>query len=581
MLGSLAAIWISMMLIVLLVMLATVSAVVSSVSSKSSIKVKDNTVLVLNLDAVIEERPLTPDIMDLINQTPQPESLSAIVAAIGAAKEDSHIEGISIECAGSAAGFATKEAIREALADFKTSGKWVTAYADAYTQGDYYVASVADSLFLNPIGAVELRGVATGIPFFKGLLDKVGVEMQVVKVGTFKSAVEPYILTGMSEANREQTKVYLGAIWDGMVKALSESRNISAADINQYADSMLSLTPADSLVGYRIVDALKYHHEYVDMLKNLTDRPHDKDLRSVNVGEYLASGVETPHSQDKKNKIAVYYACGDITESGKDGIASDRVVPDLLKLAEDDDIDALVLRVNSGGGSAFASEQIWNALEVFKSKGKTFYVSMGDYAASGGYYISCGAKKIFAQPMTLTGSIGIFGMIPCVKELVNDKLGVNIDYVSTNANSVGISIMEPMTPFQRQRLQAEINRGYELFTKRCADGRHMSQDSIKAIAEGRVWDAASALKIGLVDELGSLDDAVAALAKELGYNNYQIVDYPSASDSFWDMIAEFEKNMRVKAMKEELGIYYPVYDEVKKIKERSSIQARMETIVID
>lgn len=581
MLGSLAAIWISMMLIVVLVLLLTVSAIVSSVSSKSPVNVKDHSVIVLNLDAAIEERPMKPDVMDFINRTPQPESLAGIVAAIEAAAEDDKIEGISIMCSGSASGFASREAIRGALARFKSHGKWIVAYSDAYSQGDYYIASLADSLYLNPIGSVDLHGVATGIPFFKGFMDKVGVEMQVVKVGTFKSAVEPYILTGMSEANRLQTKVYLDALWGEMVSAVSESRGISAEAIGQMADSLLMFTPADSLPAMGLVDRLAYHHEYIDILKAMTGRDDDKDLRSVTIGEYLSSGAEAPHASDNKNKIAVYYACGDITESGRDGIASERVVPDILKLAEDDDIDALVLRVNSGGGSAFASEQIWHALEVFKSKGKTFYVSMGDYAASGGYYISCGASKIYAQPMTITGSIGIFGMIPCVKELVTGKLGINFDYVGTNANSAGIGVFEPMTPFQRNRLQSEVNRGYELFTKRCADGRHMSQDSIKAIAEGRVWDGRSALRIGLVDELGSLEDAAQALAAEMGYKDYQLVDYPSASDSFWDMLSEFEMNMRVNAAQKEFGQFYPVYREIKKLENMSPVQARMETVIVD
>lgn len=579
MLGSLAAIWVSMMLIVVLVLLITVSAVVNSISSKPTVKVKDHSVLVINLDAVVEERPTTPDFMDFLNREPQPASLTDILYAIEAAADDDRIEGISIECSGSSAGFATLQSIRGALDGFKKSGKWITSYADAYEQGEYYIASVADTLCLNPVGAVDLHGLATGIPFFKGFLDKVGVEMQVVKVGTFKSAVEPFVLTGMSEANRLQTSVYLDALWGDMLSAVSKSRNIPVATLNQYADSLMAMTPADSLPGMKIVDRLMYRNEYVDLLKDLTSCDRDKDLRSINVGEYIAAGAEAPHWTDNKNKIAVYYACGDITENGREGIASERVVPDILKLAEDDDIEALVLRVNSGGGSAFASEQIWHALEVFKGKGKTYYVSMGDYAASGGYYISCGAKKIYAQPMTLTGSIGIFGLIPCVKELAGDKLGINVDFVSTNGEP--INIFAPLTPFQRTRLQGEINRGYELFTKRCADGRHMSQDSIKAIAEGRVWDGRSALKIGLVDELGSLADATADLAREMGYKDYQIVNYPSASDSFWEMLSELELDMRVKAVKNELGDFYPVYREIRKFESMSPVQARMETIVIE
>ncbi len=581
MLGSLAAIWISMMLIILLGMMFAIGSVVNAFAGKNAAtEVGFNTVLCLRLDRVVEERTSTPTFYDLINETPQNQSLADIVSALAAAKDDDNITGLYIACDGAPARIATSEAIRKAVTDFGESGKWVVAYADNYTQGDYYIATAADEVYLNPVGGVDLRGLASGIPFFKGLLDKVGVEMQIVKVGTFKSAVEPYTMTHMSEANRLQTHVFLDNIWARIAGSIGESRGISTDSINMMADSLATLTAPERLVEMKLVDALKYRNEMSDYLKDKTGTDRDDDLAMVTVSEYLASGVEVPNEKSEKNKIAVYYAYGDITESAKDGIASDRVVPDILKLADDDDIEAMVLRVNSGGGSAFASEQIWQALEVFKGKGKKLYVSMGDYAASGGYYISCGAEKIFAQPMTLTGSIGIFGMIPCFKELVNDKLGVNIDYVSTNANSSGPNSFEPLTPFQHAKLQGEVNRGYELFTSRCAEGRHVSQDSIKAIAEGRVWDGSTARKIGLVDELGYLSDAIEALAEEMGYDKYQVVAYPDPKTSFWDIVSELNSQMRINAAKEELGQYYPVYNRIKEIKDMAPVQARMEEMVI-
>lgn len=579
MLGSLAAIWISAMLLILLGMTFAIGSIISF-AGKETAEVKENSILRLDLSGVITEQQQKPDLATLLRQESMPQTLGNIVDAIAAAKDDKNIEGLYIRCNGAATGLASFEAIRNAVADFRASGKWTVAYADGYTQGDYYVASAAEEVYLNPVGEVAFQGLATGIPFMKGLLDKVGVEMQVVKVGTFKSAVEPFILDHMSEANRLQTHVYLDNMWGKMTEAIASSRKIGQATLNTYADSLATVTDAVNLVDMKMVDGLKYVDEMRDYLKGLCNVDKDDDLNIVSVGEYMQTSPEVPNTKSSKNKIAVYYASGDITVSDDEGIASDRVVPDILDLAEDDDIQALVLRVNSGGGSAYASEQIWHALEVFKSKGKKFYVSMGDYAASGGYYISSGADKIFAQPLTLTGSIGIFGMIPCFNGLVTDKLGVNIDYVTTNANGAQPNSFYPMTPFVREKMQKMVERGYELFTSRCAEGRHLTQDSIKAIAEGRVWDGVTAHKIGLVDELGSLQDAVAALAKQMEYKKYEVVTYPNAKTDFWEMLSAFNSQMRVKALKEELGQAYPLYMQVKNLKDLDPLQARMEYQVI-
>lgn len=579
MLGSLAAIWISAMLLILLGMTFAIGSIISF-AGKETAEVKENSILRLDLSGVITEQQQKPDLATLLRQESMPQTLGNIVDAIAAAKDDKNIEGLYIRCNGAATGLASFEAIRNAVADFRASGKWTVAYADGYTQGDYYVASAAEEVYLNPVGEVAFQGLATGIPFMKGLLDKVGVEMQVVKVGTFKSAVEPFLLDHMSEANRLQTHVYLDNMWGKMTEAIASSRKIDQATLNTYADSLATVTDAVNLVDMKMVDGLKYVDEMRDYLKGLCNVDKDDDLNIVSVREYMQTSPEVPNTKSSKNKIAVYYASGDITVSDDEGIASDRVVPDILDLAEDDDIQALVLRVNSGGGSAYASEQIWHALEVFKSKGKKFYVSMGDYAASGGYYISSGADKIFAQPLTLTGSIGIFGMIPCFNGLVTDKLGVNIDYVTTNANGAQPNSFYPMTPFVREKMQKMVERGYELFTSRCAEGRHLTQDSIKAIAEGRVWDGVTAHKIGLVDELGSLQDAVAALAKQMEYKKYEVVTYPNAKTDFWEMLSAFNSQMRVKALKEELGQAYPLYMQVKNLKDLDPLQARMEYQVI-
>lgn len=383
----------------------------------------------------------------------------------------------------------------------------------------------------------------------------------------------------MSDANKEMTQSFLNNLWGNIATTIAENRNVKVETVNHWADSLAVFDSAEKLVETKMVDELKYINEIEDKLKELTNKKKDSKLNLIDYATYNTL-VETPYEESAENKIAIYYACGDITDDGDNGISAKKVVPDILKLADNDEIDALVLRVNSGGGSAFASEQIWHALEVFKSKGKTFYVSMGDFAASGGYYISCGAEKIYAEPSTLTGSIGIFGMLPCAKQLFNEKLGVNFGIVTTNANSAFPALVEPATPFQAQRLQSSINRGYELFTSRCAEGRHISQDSIKAIGEGRVWDGKTAKNIGLVDELGSLQETVDALAKQLDFDNYQVVVYPDIEKTFWDIVAELPTQVKARTLQEELGAYYPVYQELKRIEALDPIQARMMPMTI-
>lgn len=581
-LGALTAFWVSLMLLFIIGMIMVAGSIVASLGmSQGAVEVKDHSVLVIALDDVVHERSSTPDFFKMINGETGGIALDKVIKALASAKDDKRIEGLFLDCAGSMAGTATRQEMSEALADFQASGKWIVAYADSYGQGDYYLASGADHLFLNPAGMIDIHGIGGAVTFYKGLLDKVGVEMQIFKVGTYKSAVEPYILTSMSEPSRMQTRVYLDALWSDIVSTISENRGIPANEINQFADSLYTLAwDPKEFVSAKYADELLYRHQVVDFMKEQTGRKKDEDLRTVKFQDYLAT-AEIPHDKSDKNKIAVYYAAGDITENGKDGIASERVVPDILDIAEDDDIAGLVLRVNSGGGSAFASEQIWEALQVLKQKGKKFYVSMGDYAASGGYYISCGADKIYADRTTLTGSIGIFGMLPCAKELLNDKLGLNFDFVTTNANSSFPSFVTEVTPFQRKQMQANINRGYELFTSRCAEGRGIPQDSIKAIGEGRVWAGTDALKIGLVDELGSLTDAVDGLAKELGFKKYQVIDYPDPKKDFMAILAEIDSQMKLRALKEELGPVYPVYDHMKKLAGLDPVQARAALPVID
>lgn len=576
MLGAIAGFWISLMLFMVSCMILLAGSLATSLvnSEVNSAEIKDNSILRISFDANIEERGGSLSFEEVLQDVPAPMTLENILRAISAAKEDKHIAGIYLDCKGGSGGIATMQAIQKALADFQKSGKWVCAYSDNYTQGNYYIASGAKYLYLNPVGSVDVRGLGSQIPFFKNLLDKLGVKMQIFKVGTYKSAVEPFILTEMSPASREMTDYFLKNIWNNMSTTIAQNRKVSVATVNQWADSLSVFNAPETYVKAKMVDKLLYANELTDHLKKITKTKKDDDLNFIDYNVYLAS-AKVPHEKSNKNKIAVLYACGDIVDTGDEGISAEKMVPEILNLAEDDDIKAMVLRVNSGGGSAFASEQIWHALEVFKQNGKTLYVSMGDYAASGGYYISCGADRIFAEPSTLTGSIGIFGMIPDIQGLLNDKIGINLSTVTTNANGDFPTITKAVTPYQTAKMQGTIARGYDLFTKRCAQGRNIPQDSIKAIGEGRVWDGVTAKRIGLVDNLGGLQTAIRSLAKKMKYDNYQVVTYPNVEKNFWDMLAEMPMQAKTAAMKDELGTFYPVYLEMKRLEGFNPIQARM------
>ncbi|MCM1449501.1 MAG: signal peptide peptidase SppA [Clostridiales bacterium] len=583
MLGSLAAIWISVGLLFILLILFIAAIVSNSITSQTiAFSFKDKSILHIELKGSFTERKEEPDMMSAmygIQEETMP--LNEMLNSIAAASSDKNIKGIYLDCKGSTGGLAQRYELIESLKKFKESGKWIVAYADNYAQADYYIASIADELYLNPSGMVDIHGLSSTTMFYKNLLDKLGVEMQIIKVGTYKSAVEPYILTQASEASKLQQQVFLSNIWGSIGNSMASSRDVSFSDVNQWADSMLLTFPAQDYIDMKVVDELKYRHEVETLLKAKSGLDDDDDLRLITPDKYIQI-ADIPHAKRNDNRIAVLYAVGDIVDDGDGGIVASQLVPEILKLKENDKIGGLILRVNSGGGSAYASEQIWEALEQFKSTGRPFYVSMSDYAASGGYYISSGADEIYAEPVTLTGSIGIFGMIPCAKELLNDKLGVTTDNVSTNANGDFPTLMEPMTPFQREAMQREINRGYELFVDRCARGRDLSTDSIKSIAEGRVWDGQSALEIGLVDHLGTLDDAIKAMAAELDYGSkYCIIEYPNPTPTFWEAVNGSGIKVKERVLRSELGDTYPLYKKLNQIRNFSHIQCRMEDIIIE
>lgn len=578
-LGTVAGIFVSGFLISIGLFILTVLAIVSS-ATHSEYSVKDKSILYLDLSREIVEQPASLDIMaKLTNDGPSADVLYNIIDAIDAAADDDRIKGIFIDANGSSAGTAQRKAIIDALRRFKKSGKWIYSYGDYYSQGDYYIAaSTSDSLYINPLASVDIHGLGGRMMFFKNLLDKIGVEMQVVKVGTYKSAVEPFILTEPSAASIEQQQLYLGNLWKDIRASIAKGRKVSADSVNAWANSFSFTFDATQILRKRIADASAYRHEFIDKLKELTDIDKDDDLRLVTPAQYITSKPHKSH----KTTIAVLYASGDITESGKDGIASDRLVPEILELAENDDIDGLILRVNSGGGSAFASEQIWEALGEFKEMtGKPFYVSMSDYAASGGYYISCGADKIYAEPVTITGSIGIFGLIPNIRGLVTDKLGVTTYPISTNPAGAQPDIFAPMTESQRAGMQSYVDRGYELFVKRVAGGRKKTVEQIKAIAEGRVWDGREALRIGLVDKLGGLDTALADMARELGVESWSVERYPKTEDDVLTALLMMSDRMEQSALERKLGDVAEIYRTIESIRQYQGVQARMQPVVIE
>ncbi len=461
--------------------------------------------------------------------------LDELLSNIRLAKTDDRILGIYLEGGSLSMAPASAKALRDALLDFKTSGKWIIAYASSYGQTNYYVASVADKIYLNPTASIDWNGLSAQKMYYTRLMDKLGIEMQILKVGTFKSAVEPYFRTSMSEADRLQTQQYIDGIWDEMKAAVSESRHISVEQLDQYADLYMGLQPQEKYVEYGFADTLLYVQD-MDSVLRLYTGTKDYKLLSTNS---LTLVERTPSKA--KDKVAVIYAEGEITDNSGNGIVGTDMVKLIKKIGKDDDVKAVVLRVNSPGGSADASEQIWHAVQTLREKGLPVVVSMGDYAASGGYYISCGADYIFAEPTTLTGSIGIFGTVPNMSKVL-DKVGLDIDGVGTNAHSdlQTNMVYKGMNPEEFRMMQTMVERGYDLFTRRCAEGRHTTQEAIKQIGEGRVWLGKDALNIGLVDSLGNIDNAIEKAVELAALDNYRVAYYPEKTDPMEELLSMFD-----------------------------------------
>lgn len=546
-------------------------------STETETVVKKNSIMMLDLNGSLVERTSDNIFKELFDKEDSTYGLDDILASIKKAKENDDIKGIYIQATSLNANFASLQEIRDALNDFKKSGKFIVAYSDNYTQGMYYLSSVANKVLLNPKGAIEWRGLASQPLFLKGLLEKLGIEMQVFRVGTYKAAVERFSATEMSPANREQVTAYITSIWNEIITDVAASRKISVDSLNNYANRMLMFYPAEQTVKSGMADTLIYKNDVRDYLKQLAKIDKDDDLAMLGLDEMINVKKNTP--KDKSgNIIAVYYAFGEIdggsSSTDEDGIISNEVIKDLRKLKEDKDVKAVVLRVNSPGGSAFGSEQIWEAVCQLK-KEKPVIVSMGDYAASGGYYISCAADTIVAEPTTLTGSIGIFGLIPNAKGLT-DKLGLSFDVVKTHKFADFGNIMRGMNTDEQTLLQMYINQGYDLFVSRCAEGRKMSKNEIEKIAEGRVWTGETAKKIGLVDILGGIDKALEIAVKKAKVEGYTVVGYPDRKNVLQELLNSKPGNyIESRMLKSQLGDYYNGFSMLKNLEKADFMQARV------
>ena len=501
---------------------------------------EDNTIYRIDMSGTLveqaaEENPFDALLSEMYGQTTTTIGLNDLLSNIVLAKDNDKILGIYLKGGMLSAGPASAKALRDALIDFKQSGKFIIAYADSYSQTNYYIASVADKIFFNPVGSLAWDGLTAQKEYYTRIFEKIGIEMQILKVGTFKSAVEPYFRTSMSDADRKQTEQYINGVWNEMKQAVGESRQITAEQLHDYADECMSLQPQDKYLAYDLVDSLVYVQEMDSILRTYAGTKEYK-LQSNS----KMTNVERAENK-ATDKVAVLYAEGQIVDEGAEGIVEGKILKTIKKIYKDDNVKAIVFRVNSPGGSADASEQIWHAMKMLQDKGLPVVVSMGDYAASGGYYISCNADYIYAEPTTITGSIGIFGTVPNINRL-RDKIGLDIDGVSTNQHSaLNINaIYKGMNKQEYALMQAMVERGYDLFTQRCADGRDMTQDQIKAIGEGRVWLGKDALEIGLVDELGNINNAIAKAAELANLGQYAIVDYPEKTDPFEEILKMFD-----------------------------------------
>lgn len=570
--GSMLGFFFSMILVSILYMVMLIGMIGTLASaSKETTTIKNNSVLQLNLNQSVAERVIeTP--FDKFNTYNAQIGLNDILACIKNAATDPKIKGIYLNSATVGASPASVKEIHDALVEFKKYGKFIYAYSDVLAQNGYYLASVADKIILNPAGSLDFKGYAFQVMFYKGLIDKLDVDVQILRHGQFKSAVEPYMLDKMSEANREQLTVLSNSLWKVFVDDISAARKIPADSLNAIAENLLCATPEDAL-RLKMVDQLGYPGDMEKLLKSKLNVAEDDDINFVSISKYKKSIIENTKAAAK---IAVVYAVGEISDGKGDnsrGIYSESFIKELKKAYKDNDVKAIVLRINSPGGSALASENIWREIENAKKAGKIVVTSMGDYAASGGYYIACNSNYIIAQPNTLTGSIGVFGMIPSFQNLLKNKLGITVDVVKTNQHADYGTGLRPLDGTEMATIQNSIEQIYSTFTKRVADGRKMTVAQVDSIGQGRVWAGVDALNLGLVDKLGNIDDAIAKAAELAKISNYSIVYYPKQKD--WFTLLFSNDDELEAALKTKLGSLYFTYEGIDHVLNQKGIQARI------
>ena len=566
--------------IMFMVLIAIGTAVGSSFADEGEITVKKNSILVLKLeDEVKDYAPKSSDPFDQIFGFDDDKmGLNDMINAIENAKYDDNILGISIEANQIQAGIAQTQALRDKLFEFKESGKFITAFADVYDQKNYYLSSVADSIYVNPVGGIDFKGLSSEILYFKDFQDKYGIKMEVIRHGKYKSAVEPFLANKMSDANREQVQSFLTSIWSELVDDISISRNKTEKEINNIADELLARNPQLAIDNNMITNEM-YKDQYVEVLNKLSKIDDPKNLNAISLSDYISSGKGRLKST-AKNRIAVIYAQGEIKygKGNEKYIGQELIIKALKKARKDDKVKAIVLRVNSPGGSALASDIIWRELELTKAE-KPLVVSMGNLAASGGYYISCNANKIVAEPTTITGSIGVFGVVPNARELAG-RIGINAEQIGTNKQSVGYSVFEPINDSFYKVTKEGVEQIYNVFVEKVAAGRNMSFAQVDSIAQGRVWTGKEAVKNGLVDELGSLDDAVAVAAKLAEVEDYKVRNYPSYKKDIKDMFKGPFASVKESILKGEIGHEnYRIYRNLKQISEIEGVQIRLPFLI--
>lgn len=563
-----------------LIAVGIVSAIVAS-SDKETV-LENNSVLEIKLDGEVVDRATDNPFENLdipLLASTQKVGIDLLKESITKAKNEDKVKGIYLRIDDVSAGYAACEEIRSALVDFKSSGKFIYAYSEVYSQKAYYLASVADKIFINPEGSLMFTGISSSTPYFSKALDKLGVEMQVIRHGKFKAAVEPYILDKMSPENKEQIETYIGSIWNNVLGEIATSRNTTVSALNSIADENMYFRHAKKLIDNNLVDSLVYEDQVLDFLKSKAGIESKKDIPFVTVSELKNVPAKRESKGLAKNKIAVIYAAGEIdmessSSLSEEGISGIALSKEIREARQDSSIKAIVLRVNSPGGSALASELIWREVKLAADQ-KPTVVSMGNLAASGGYYIACAADSIVANPTTLTGSIGVFGLIPNANELIDGKLGIKNEVVNTNKLSDMPSLTRALTDEEKQIMQEMVENVYSTFVSHVAEGRNMTYEQVDAIGQGRVWTGENALKLGLVDKLGNLDDAIAIAKNMAKLDTYRVVKLPKETDPIEELMKGFSTKMKMSILEKELGSAVKYYKSLESIKNSSGIMARI------